>query len=233
MDLIITTTPGKLQLTRLQFALRSMYNLTNTGIDRVMVIGQASREVAEWAEGVGVDLKPLMGEPSEAECILQCSRYVHGDVFLHMPDNCMLLAPFTPVRCVTLQGTRVEEDKGAKDRHARTVRWLLENEKDVYNYEIGTPAVFDRRRLQELEKLMGNEALGRMNLRTLYFSYFPDMHFRTKDTWVDAWSHRDDPKDIIINVSDTALNHPRCQKFLEERLPKLPVGAEPKNAPPM
>lgn len=217
MDLIVTTSPGKRQLERLQMCLRGLSNIVH---DTVHIVGyQPSQELLEWLETTGIHCVFTSDPKTEFEqavmMVRQNSDGPEGDKFIIMPDRCMLMSRFTPLRYVNIGNMyRRPEDQ---DMMARTIKYLLERDLESYDFELGMPAVFNKTSLLGLAQSVPHYGF---NLRTLYFNSFPDRHMRVKNPLVEAWSHYLDPPDQIITVSDLAFEHDQCRRFLDNNLPK-------------
>lgn len=101
-----------------------------------------------------------------------------------------------------------------------TIRFLLgrqDEPKPIYDFELDIPMVFEKSKVRQMAEMVPHK---NMLPRTLYCNLFPEPMIRIVNPVIDIWSHNDDPELAVISLSDTALAHTQCQKWLERKLPK-------------
>ena len=207
MDVVISSQAGKYQMLRWEYCIR--------GVKFLRPLVSAT-----------VSTYPDDAFGSEFEKLLTYANSNGTEHFIFMPDSCMLLAPFTPARYVNtgMLQRRPEET----ELMTNTIRFLLEREglrKPIYDFELHVPMVFEKSKVREMAEMVPHRD---MLPRTLYCNLFPEPMIRIVNPVIDLWSHNDDPDLAVISLSDTALAHKRCQKWLER---KFPAGAAHETVP--
>lgn len=204
MDVVISTYKSKYQDMRRAYCLRSLKFLSQ---DTPLVMVDA------YGEEAGT---------SDFEKLLTYANSNGSEEFIFMPDSCILLAPFTPARYVNT-GMLLRRPHET-ELMTGTIRFLLGRERKddgsrrIYDFELDIPMVFSKSRVREMAQMVPHRD---MLPRTLYCNLFPEPMIRIVNPAIEQWSHNDDPELAVISLSDTALAHRQCQKWLERKLPAV------------
>lgn len=202
MDLVITTSSGYWSEERLRYCLRAAEK--NLKFNNLFVVGK----VPKWL----TNYNPIVAEYDTDLLLLAgiCTIEDLAEGFVHINDHLFLNAPATLTRKVNL-GFMPKGEKEVASM-SNTIRFLLENDRPTFDYELLFPVLYEKSKITELFNAV--QMFRNYSMRTLYCNYFPQEHEREPNPIREQWSHSDDPQESIVVLGDTALYHPQCKKWL-------------------
>lgn len=203
MDIVISTHPGRHQDLKMKYCLRGLGNIA---YDNMILFVDFDHPTSDYSRILNVANRDSVSEK-----------------FIWMPDNCFLLAPFVPARYINMG--MLQRRPSEMEMMTNTIRFLMNRDQEavLYDYELDMPMVFEKSKvLQMASEMERTDILP----RSMYGNMFPEPFLRIDNPLIEQWSHYDDPKQAIIALSDTALEHPQCQRWLKRKLPE-PSALEP------
>lgn len=207
MDIIILHPQGPHAELRLQFALRSLDHIEH---ENVYIVGEKPAIPV-----TAVSLVPLSGPRREAE-VFSAIANIPGlsDQFIVMPDRCVVMERFVPLRYVNVGN--LPRGEGDADRMRSTLNHLLRADLPTHDYELCMPMVFGKGAMMLL--LENISSRSDMMIRTLYCNTYAKRHIRIKNPLIERWSHFDDPQLSVFALSDQCYEHIMCGRWLKRNL---------------
>lgn len=197
MDIVLSIKGGRRGAEVLRACLIGLSNIEH---DDLYVIGATiSGAIPIHPPNSMSDLMVLQYVASASSC---------SEDFIYMDDHTVMPSAYTPA--VASNMGFLPRGKNDQAMMITTLKYLMENDLPTYDYETHLPAVYNKKRLLDLPDL------GQCAVRTLYYNHIhPEPPARTRSAHVDIWSHWDDPKGPVVHLSDTALEHKQCRKWLD------------------
>ena len=215
MDLVLSTRSGPHQADKLRYCLRGLKHLE---FDELFIIGPlpdginltSYRKVTVIGDEGANDFSRIATAASVMKG-LGCYE------FLYMPDNCMLMAPFKPMRFVNVGMMYRKPDDSAF--MVNTIRFLLESDEiKSFDYELDIPMVFHAEKVLALVEKAGKKT-HEYAMRSLYGNFYPGPHLRITNPYIPEWSHYDDPQSAVVALADKAMEHKQCMRWLQKKFP--------------
>lgn len=216
MDLVLSTRSGPHQAEKLRYCLRSLKHLE---FDDLVIFGTIPEGI-KLTKYIGISV--IGGDGwNDFSRIATAANTIKGmgaTDFLYMPDNCMLMAPFKPMRFVNVGMMYRKAD--ASSEMVNTLRFLLDNgEMQCIDHELDIPMVFNCDKVRALVEDVGKRGSD-YAMRTLYGNYYPEPHMRITNPFIPEWSHYDNPQSAVVCLADKAMEHKQCMRWLQKKFPK-------------
>lgn len=203
MDIVLSVKGGRRSEEVLSACLSGLKNIEH---DQVFVIGQiligntvpvTTTATTEWGKLCYVSTLSTL-----------------SDEFIYMDDHTIVTAPYTPE--IGSNIGFLPRGKEGQRNMVNTLRYLLDKDLSTFDYETDLPVVLNKQRILSI-----NIPDDHYAVRTLYFnSFIFEPPKRLKSAHIDIWSHWDDPRETVVHLSDTALEHKQCRKWLEKTIGK-------------
>lgn len=211
MDLIILCSSGyRHRDLGLRSCLRGIEK--NLPHDRLFLAGC---KVPEWCSEKVLSTYPALSpEMGDIEHLVELfTTYSDlSDQVIVMDDHTFLRTPFVDEDVCIVNASVLKRSGEHVDRMVDTINYLLNDERESMDYETGLPVVIDKALLMKLAARVPSKDLF---LRTTYLNIFKQPHvLQVKGTVLDQWSQDLNPSAPWLNLSELALEHPQCQKWL-------------------
>lgn len=139
------------------------------------------------------------------------SDFPQENLFILSADSTFLQQPFSPF-IIRRRTTFAKRKPAQTQRMINTMQFLFQGNYDIHDYELHTPFYFTR---QLAEPLLAIQGIDNMLFRTLYSSIHFGAGLPTEDPYIETWSHNLAPTTPLVSLSETALRHPKCLKWIQ------------------